>query len=795
MTRRPLCLLCLALMLFLCVADRAGLPLIRGNPVPENTASWIEKHPQATVCGEVLQTTENEFTQSIYLSNAYLIYQPKKNQSEKNQSKKISIENVKVFFKKKEEVPVGTVVLVSGKLERVEEKRNPGEFDSQQYYATQHIFYFMKKAEILEKSKNYSVYRQRMNQLREYLGSVLEKISGKESGIFQAIVLGDKSSLDKEVKLRYQVSGIVHVLAISGLHISVVGMGIYNLLMKTGMGIWPSGIISLFLLLQYGIMTGGSVSTMRAVCMFLIAVGAKITGRIYDLPTALAVSAVMIVGDSGAYLYSSGFLLSFSAVVGAGVVVPAITRNGKKKPVLALISSLGVQLTMLPVSLYFFGEVSLTGIFLNLIVLPTVGILLGSGVLGLLTGCANYKVGSVVILPGRILAEVYDELCKLAGNLPIGTWIAGQPRLWQVAVYYVLLAGAVAVLTYKDTGKGKAFHKRKEIQNEKPQNRKIWNEKRQNSKLQNHRLPNREIHSAGKKNGFERNLAGRRITALAVMGIALLILTWRGPEPFSITCLDVGQGDGIILRTPQENCFLVDGGSTNKSGVGQYQILPYLKNQGISRIDGIFVSHTDQDHINGIQEILELTTMNLNSVKIGCLYLPKWKNPPEAWRKLEALAMTAGIPVRKLESGNQLKAGKLRLNVLAPFPEASGSDVNEDGMVILAEYGEFRGLLTGDIGEETEKKLMVQGLLEDVDFLKVGHHGSHYSTCQQFLDTVRPEYAFISCSETNTYGHPSPEVVKRLEEAGSQICFTMKNGAVSVCWEKGEIAVKRYIEG
>lgn len=226
MTRRPLCLLCLALMLFLCVADRAGLPFIRGNPVPENTASWIEKHPQATVCGEVLQTTENEFTQSIYLSNAYLIYQPKKNQSEKNQSKKISIENVKVFFKKKEEVPVGTVVLVSGKLERVEEKRNPGEFDSQQYYATQHIFYFMKKAEILEKSKNYSVYRQRMNQLREYLGSVLEKISGKESGIFQAIVLGDKSSLDKEVKLRYQVSGIVHVLAISGVKTLKLGISL-----------------------------------------------------------------------------------------------------------------------------------------------------------------------------------------------------------------------------------------------------------------------------------------------------------------------------------------------------------------------------------------------------------------------------------------------------------------------------------------------------------------------------------------------------------------------------------------
>ena len=120
MTRRPLCMLCLILMLSMCATDWAGIPLIRGNPLPENAASWIEEHPQATLCGEVIQTTENEFSQSVYLSNAYLIYQ----------SQKLSIENVKVFLKQREEVPAGTVILVSGKLKRVEEKRNPGEFDS-----------------------------------------------------------------------------------------------------------------------------------------------------------------------------------------------------------------------------------------------------------------------------------------------------------------------------------------------------------------------------------------------------------------------------------------------------------------------------------------------------------------------------------------------------------------------------------------------------------------------------------------------------------------------------------------
>ena len=751
MTRRPLCMLCLTLMFFLCAADRAGIPLIRGNPVPVNTASWIENHPQAVICGEVMQTTENEFSQSIYLSNTYLIYQPKKKQSKKKQSKKISIENVKVFLKKKEDVPVGTVVLLSGKLERVEEKRNPGEFDSQQYYAAQHIFYFMKKAEILEKTENYSAYGQGLNQLRKYLCGVLEKISGEESGIFQAIVLGDKSSLDKVIKLRYQMAGIVHVLAISGLHISVIGMGLYNLLMKTGMGIWLSGIISLFFLLQYGIMTGGSVSTMRAVCMFLISVGAKITGRIYDLPTALAVSALLILGDSGAYLYNSGFLLSFSAVVGAGIVVPAL--SGKYgKTVLAFMSSVGVLLTMLPVSLYFFGEVSLVGILLNLIVLPTVGIVLGSGVMGMVAGCVNFGAGGVLIFPGRILAQLYNELCKLTGKLEFGTWVAGQPELWQVVVYYVFMAGAVLALTYKTPEKAKAHHRKKS----------------EPFRLQ------------------------RRITALVLMGIALMILVWRGQEPFSVTCLDVGQGDGIVLRTPEGNCFLIDGGSADKSETGQYQILPYLKNQGISRIDGIFVSHTDQDHINGIQEILELTTLNLNSVKIGSLYLPKWKNPPEAWLKLEELAMESGIQVKKLQSGDYLKAGKLQLKILAPFEDATGMDVNEEGMVIQAEYEDFCGLFTGDMGAETEKKLAVQELLEDVDFLKVGHHGSRYSTSQQFLDIVKPEYAFISCSLTNTYGHPSEEVVKRLEEAGCRISFTMKSGAVRLYLEKGKIRIWRY---
>ena len=163
------------------------------------------------------------------------------------------------------------------------------------------------------------------------------------------------------------------------------------------------------------------------------------------------------------------------------------------------------------------------------------------------------------------------------------------------------------------------------------------------------------------------------------------------------------------------------------------------------------------------------------------------------WEKLSQLAKEAGISVKQVQEGDCLKAGKLEMQIVAPLENASGINVNEDGMVLQVKYGEFTGLLTGDIGEETEQKLLEMGDLEDVDFLKVGHHGSHYSTSQQFLDKIKPEYAIISCSSTNTYGHPAPEIVERLEKAGCKVGFTMKSGAVTVSWQKGKIRLKGYL--
>lgn len=288
MIRRPVCLACLLLAAAIFLADRMGFPLVRGNPLPGSVQAWIETHPDAVVCGETVRCAKTEFSQSVYLKNTYLIYK----------SEKVSIENVRVFLNENETVPVGAVLLVSGKLERVGAPRNPGEFDSRQYYAADRIYYFMKDGEIRGRSAGYSAAGQLLSDIRERFRTVLSRTAGRSAPVFEAMVLGEKGDLEEDIKIRYQMAGIIHILAISGLHISLLGMGLFRLLNKTGMGIWAAGILSLAVMLAYGMMTGGSISTMRAVCMFLLSIGAKLTGRCYDMLTALALAA---------FFCSSGF--------------------------------------------------------------------------------------------------------------------------------------------------------------------------------------------------------------------------------------------------------------------------------------------------------------------------------------------------------------------------------------------------------------------------------------------------------------------------------------------------------
>lgn len=725
MKRRPVCLVCLFLMLCLYVTDLVGISMINGNPLPVSVQKYISEHPKLTVSGEVQECQAEEYSLSVYLKQVCLTVG----------SEQIPIENIKVYLNKEEQIRIGMFLRVCGKLEEIPGPRNPGEFDSKQYYACRKIYYQMKEGEVCDKSIGYSYFGQFLQEIRQKAETILDEAAGAYAGIFQAMILGERGNLDAETKMQYQMAGIMHILAISGLHISFVGMGFFRLLKKAGAGNGVAGAVSAFLIYAYGIVTGGSVSAMRAVGMFLVLVGAGIAGRSYDLLSAMALSAIVLLLDAPAYLYNVSFLLSFGAVIGIGALTPEICSllNLKKRTAKSLAGSVIVWLITLPIALHAYGEVSLAGVILNLLVLPTSGIVLASGIFALPVGIFVIEIAKRVVFPGKCVLFLYEKLCEVVGWIPHSTWIAGSPQLWQCAVYYVMLGVAFAGVKW-----------------------------------------------------------GKKAASVALVILAVSFFGYHSRNGLTITCLDIGQGDCCVLKMPGGENFLIDGGSSNKKNTAVCQILPYLKNQGIATLDGIFVSHTDKDHISGIEEILELCVQNLTTVRVKNLILPDWNTTGEEYEKLKMLAEQTGILVQTAREGNLLKTKEAQIEILAPENGADGSDTNEDGMVMEVHFGKFRGLFTGDIGAETEKKLLDS--MEDVDFLKVAHHGSKYSTCQGFLDVVSPEIAVISCSAKNTYGHPSADTIKRLEDCGAQVEYTMKNGAITVQTDGEGIWLDRFID-
>lgn len=738
-------------MFVMFLADGLGVPLIKGNPLPETVQLWIQKHPEAIVGGTVYRREDTEYSEAVYLKNSYYIYQ----------SEKVSIENVKVYMREKTEVPPGAVIVVSGTLKETEKARNPGGFDEQEYYASQHIFYLMKSAELLDISDDVRESRVFLMKIKKILSEILCKIAGEDAPVFQAMLLGEKTDLDAETKTMYQMAGIIHILAISGLHISMLGMGLYQVLKKSGAGLFIAGLLSLFVMIQYGIMTGSGVSTMRAVCMFLLNVGAQMLGRIYDLPTALSVSAILLLLEAPANLHSNSFQLSFGAVAAIGLVMPLVKEIWpiRFKWMETLLSSVTVQIVTLPVVLKAYGEVSILGILWNLLVLPTVGTVLFCGTAGCFIGMLSFLAGvgsgfenvffqlaEIVIMPGRLLLWIYEKMCGLSGRIRFSVWIAGEPKNWQVILYYGILA-AVFVCGYCGE--------------------QLW------------------------ENAKERHWNFiRKIVLVMSLLLNAGMLGMRIRPELQITCLDVGQGDGIVLETREGENFLIDCGSTSERAVGQYCLLPFMKSKGISYLDAIMVSHTDEDHISGIKELLEQISKHLTTIRVGKVILPEWKQKGEAYLELEVLAQKAGAELVLADQGDRIQMKKGVFKVLRPIQGSTGENTNEEGMVLQLEYGSFDGLFMGDVGTETEKSLLAE--LSEVSFLKVGHHGSANSSSREFLEVISPEIAVISCAFDNSYGHPAAETVERLLQAGCQVEYTMTHGAIILSVNKEDIKTERF---
>lgn len=764
MRGRPLGTVCLGIIFFLFLASRRV-------PDPPDTYEAAEGK-QITVIGQVYQKEKAGQEKG----GGVLYLQLTAARSEEGEIP-VSGKRAVCYLRAGQTLPeTGSIIKAEGKLKCFQKSSNPGQFDGESYYRILELSFQLTQTEIQKITKEYQTGKEMLFRLKEALGRMLfQTLPKQEAAIMQTMLLGEKASLEEEIKGLYQRNGIAHVLAISGLHISMVGMLFFRLLRRLGV---PMGLAAVFgagVIFLYGGLTGFSVSATRAVIMFGFHMAALFAGRTYDLITAALLAAVMILLEQPLYFYHSGFLFSFGCVFAIGFFVPVMTAEAdgseqEKKRVVpnkavpnaavqALAGGAVITLTVLPIQLWFFYQTPVYAVFLNLLVIPLMSFLLPGGMLlvavnGMGSLLARFlgmsgwvwairftRQGIAVFVTGVL--RVYEKACRFCEALPLHLLTTGRPQLFQIIIFY----GVLFCISL-----------------------------------------------------FRKKLSLLKRWVLLLGAVLLLFFPVRkGEGELQITFLDVGQGDCIHIQGIQGEHYLVDGGSASTGEVGKYRILPYLKYQGVKELEGIFVTHPDADHSNGIMELLAMGRQQ--GLQIKKLYLPAVGEGAkgEGYLALKEAAEKAGVEVREIGTGWQAREGTGKDSVsflcLHPSYGYESREANEYSTVLLVKYGAFSTLLTGDVEGEGETLLtenLVRAGVEKLTVLKVAHHGSSGSTSEDFLSVLTPSYAVISYGKNNPYGHPHKETLERLTGCGAVILDTQKSGAITIRTDGKKLRIEEF---
>ena len=849
--RRPLFTVCLCLVTIIAI-----MRILAGAGTGEDTGLPPDGSP-VKITGRI----DTRSSEEIILKSISII----QNDQEYSYSGKLQceLENMKTAMitagavtEEEQSLKIGQQIVLEGTFSHFAAATNPGEFDVQAYYGAKGIGGRVRKSQILAVGEKYSFLREKLYGFRQVLHDRLTEVfPAKEASVMQTLLLGEKDELDRDVKELYQKNGIAHILSISGLHITLLGMGLYRLLKRLGVPVRVAAAGGAVGLLLYSMMVGMSVSASRAIGMYLLQMLGIFVGRTYDMLTGLGLMALLLVLQEPERLFDVSFLMSFGAVLGICILTPvfsgvcwerdadaesevkgisawlrtvtdilgdsAYERNkyregwrkvayeGIRRMVSAVkggfAASVGVILFTLPVQLWFFYEIPVYSVLLNLLVLPFMSAVVAGGILSLIPGLGI--VGTVDCL----ILWWYEWICERFGELPGAVWCVGQPEIWQIACYYAGIFLLVFGRKYMEAWKRRGTYGEEND-------------------------PGVIIHS---------NRFLHQIATVMILGLLIGLLTGNFDCGNRVTFLDVGQGDGIVVETGQ-GAYLFDCGSTSRKNIGEYVLKPYLKSQGICSLRGVFVSHPDKDHMNGILELLE------NGEEWGItaeqLFLPAIRESErrETFKQLLAAAEDAGIPVSYIKCGDEIRDSQLRLLCLHPEENTTLADANAYSECFYVEVfakkmkqeaiddrkandasggsaiGKISILLTGDVEGEGERQLTqrLQTLQEfrslqesqslqttrrlqeqrgqrefRVDILKVAHHGSGYSTGTEFLATANPATAIISCGRNNSYGHPHAETLQRLEDARVPWYGTMDYGALTVTVDSHGNRLRGYLSG
>ena len=671
-----------------------------------------------------------------------------------------------ILLTKNKEIEYGNKIKLEGTYIKPSKSRNYRGFDYSNYLKTENIYGTIEqngKIELIkEKNINYlfiNLYKVK----NKIIKNINNKFPEETRGVFLGILLGDKSSIEEDVRQNFADSSLSHILAVSGTHISYVVICISVLFKKLKLNKNIRKVLTSLVLFMYLYLVDFSVSATRAVIMSTIVIMQMLFYRKQDTITTIAFSSIIILINNPYSILNIGFLLSYGGTIGIILFVNRISIESKEdffqrfKSYLKdiCIVTISAQTIIMPIIIYYFNTISFTFIISNIIASLIIGPIIMIGLVIIAISFFKIPIISLIIRFYNILIVILVRTADIISKIPMSKIYLKTPTTLEIMFYYSVVF-LIALFIYIKKSNRKFIKKTIQID--------IYN----------------------LKNFFINN---RNKVLIFISIVSLISITSiKIPKELKINFIDVGQGDSCLITTPQNKKVIVDSGGSESYDVGKNVLLPYLLDKRITKIDYIMISHFDTDHCKGFEYVLE-------NIKVKNVIISKQSETSENFKQIMKIIRKKRINLIIVQKETKIKIDNFTtVDILSPQSENIADNMNDNSIVAKFEAYNFSILFTGDASEKIEKELIKEKINLKSDILKVSHHGSKTGTSEEFLKSVKPKIALIGVGENNKFGHPTKDVIKRLTENKIKIYRTDTDGEIRIKIKKSKnIKIKKHI--
>lgn len=564
-----------------------------------------------------------------------------------------------------------------------------------------------------------------------------------QASLLVAVTLGERTGIPQRITDAFLGSGTYHIVAISGLNVSLLAGALFVLLKAVRVPLRLSALLSMGLITFYAALAGGGASVVRAAVMADVYLLGLVLDREADSLNTLALSALGLLAWQPLFLFDVGFQLTFVATWAILVAVEHVPLDLTPAPwrwaAGSLAFSVAAFLAIGPILASTFHRVNPIGILANLLIVPLSGLLTGAGMLfALLALVIPRSLGLFAALIG-FLIDLMVDIAAWFATWPFASVRLFSPSVAMTSCYYLALGACVAAA----------------------------------------------------KRRWARWIAASAALALVSL-IAARLVSLAHDGRVRMTVLDVGQGESIVLELPGRRTILIDGGGLfdDRFDLGEQVVVPFLLSRWIGRLDLMVLSHPHPDHLNGLVAVLR-------HIPVGQVWDGGQRTSNTTYLLIEEILREKRIPHKIYRAGHStVEFSAVKIDVLHPpdlllrdSPRGDFSDANNNSLVLAVRYGAVRILLPGDIEDEAERLLVERAADLSAQVLKVPHHGGRTSSSAPFLARVRPTVAVVSAGHRNRFRHPHPDTQERYRENGSDLFRTDRDGAVTVSTDGKAIEV------